>query len=181
MSTRTILVAHDFTAADVALADIAGMVAGRVDATSGGDRWRIVLLHCLELVAPPPGLEFEPAGTSLARSPQAQQAEAARALERFAERLRARADAQFAGTSPITIEVVVRVAPAVEGILDEARTRDVERIIIGTHARGGLHHLLLGSVAERVARMAHVPVVVMHGTRADAQGGSNVESTAKRA
>lgn len=36
-----------------------------------------------------------------------------------------------------------------------------DAILIGTHGRRGLSHLLLGSVAERVVRSASVPVVVL--------------------
>lgn len=35
-------------------------------------------------------------------------------------------------------------------------------IVISTHGRGGLAHLLLGSTAERVVRMAKVPVLTVH-------------------
>ncbi len=35
-------------------------------------------------------------------------------------------------------------------------------IVISTHGRGGLAHLLLGSTAERVVRLAKVPVLTVH-------------------
>jgi nucleotide-binding universal stress UspA family protein len=34
-------------------------------------------------------------------------------------------------------------------------------IVMGTHGRTGIRHLLLGSVAERVVRSAHVPVITV--------------------
>src|SRR5690606_5334586 len=34
-------------------------------------------------------------------------------------------------------------------------------IVVGTHGRTGLRHLLLGSVAERVVRSAKVPVITV--------------------
>ena len=40
-----------------------------------------------------------------------------------------------------------------------AKERGADMIVIGTHGRTGLAHLLIGSVAERVVRLADVPVV----------------------
>lgn len=50
--------------------------------------------------------------------------------------------------------------PAV-GISQLATDLDAEMIVIGTHGRQGLRRLVLGSVAEAVVRMAHVPVLVV--------------------
>lgn len=47
------------------------------------------------------------------------------------------------------------VAPA---ILDYATQHDIDLIVMGTHGRRGLRHLLLGSVAEEVVRVAPCPV-----------------------
>jgi len=35
-------------------------------------------------------------------------------------------------------------------------------IVLGTHGRRGLPRALLGSVAEKVVRTAHVPVLTVH-------------------
>jgi nucleotide-binding universal stress UspA family protein len=45
-------------------------------------------------------------------------------------------------------------------ILETARKRQVDLIIMGTHGRTGLPHVLLGSVAEKVARLASCPVLI---------------------
>jgi nucleotide-binding universal stress UspA family protein len=45
-------------------------------------------------------------------------------------------------------------------ITETAKERQVDLIIMGTHGRTGLRHLLLGSVAERVVRLAPCPVLV---------------------
>jgi nucleotide-binding universal stress UspA family protein len=37
----------------------------------------------------------------------------------------------------------------------------VDLIIIGTHGRTGLQHVLMGSVAEKVVRLAPCPVLVV--------------------
>ena len=48
-------------------------------------------------------------------------------------------------------------------ILDEARHWSADLIVVGTHGRGALIHLLLGSVAERIVRHAPVPVLLVGG------------------
>ena len=46
-------------------------------------------------------------------------------------------------------------------IVEGARFRKADLIVMGTHGRTGLQHLLIGSVAERVIRMAPCPVMVV--------------------
>ena len=45
-------------------------------------------------------------------------------------------------------------------VLDDDRTFDL--VVMGSHGRTGLRRALLGSVAEKVVRHAHCPVVVAH-------------------
>ena len=47
-------------------------------------------------------------------------------------------------------------------IVKQARRHRVDLIVIGTHGRTGLQHLMMGSVAERVVRMAPCPVLSIH-------------------
>jgi nucleotide-binding universal stress UspA family protein len=42
-----------------------------------------------------------------------------------------------------------------------AKDLDVDLIVIGTHGHTGLSHAILGSVAERVVRRAHCPVLTV--------------------
>jgi nucleotide-binding universal stress UspA family protein len=44
-------------------------------------------------------------------------------------------------------------------IVDVAARKGADLIVMGTHGRTGLAHVLLGSVAERVVRAAHCPVI----------------------
>lgn len=46
-------------------------------------------------------------------------------------------------------------------IVEYAKRGDVNLIVMGTHGRGGTAHLLLGSVAERVVRIAPCPVLTV--------------------
>jgi nucleotide-binding universal stress UspA family protein len=48
-----------------------------------------------------------------------------------------------------------------ETLLETAKEEQCDAIVLGTHGRTGLPRLLLGSVAERVARMAHIPVLLV--------------------
>ncbi len=46
-------------------------------------------------------------------------------------------------------------------IVDYAKEHDFDLIIMGTHGRGAIAHLLMGSVAERVVRTAPCPVLTV--------------------
>jgi universal stress protein A len=51
-------------------------------------------------------------------------------------------------------------APA-DAIVRLARERQVDLIVMGTHGRTGLSHMLLGSVAEKVLHEAPCPVLII--------------------
>jgi universal stress protein A len=54
-------------------------------------------------------------------------------------------------------------------IVQYAAENAVDLIVMPTHGRSGLKHLMLGSVAERVMRHAHCPVLVVRGATSSAQ------------
>lgn len=61
-----------------------------------------------------------------------------------------------------TVHRVIRVgAPYVE-IDKYAEEHDIDVIVVGTHGRSGLTHLLLGSTAEKIVRKAPCPVLTVH-------------------
>jgi nucleotide-binding universal stress UspA family protein len=60
----------------------------------------------------------------------------------------------------VTPHMVRGLAPA-EVIVETASNLGCELIVMGTHGRRGLSHLLLGSVAERVVRTSKVPVLTV--------------------
>ncbi len=62
-------------------------------------------------------------------------------------------------TRPLEPRVVV--GRPVEQILDVAQRDKVDLIVLGTHGRTGLAHAMLGSVAERVVRLAPCPVLTV--------------------
>ncbi len=48
-----------------------------------------------------------------------------------------------------------------EEILTKADSWGADIIVMGTHGRKGFSHLIIGSVAERVIRFSHIPVLVV--------------------
>jgi len=58
----------------------------------------------------------------------------------------------------ITIEtIVVKGIPYVE-IVKTSKDKQIDLIVMGTHGRTGLEHILIGSVAQRVIQKAPCPV-----------------------
>lgn len=58
-------------------------------------------------------------------------------------------------------KVVLR-GNAADEILKYARDNDIQMIVIATHCRKGLESMFVGSVADRVIRKAHCPVLAVH-------------------
>jgi nucleotide-binding universal stress UspA family protein len=56
----------------------------------------------------------------------------------------------------------VIVGDPVEKIVEFAREKDADMLIISTHGAKGLEKILLGSVAERVLKRVHCPVLFMN-------------------
>lgn len=57
-------------------------------------------------------------------------------------------------------KMVVRGVPFVE-IIQTAKERNADLIVIGTHGRTGIDHMLFGSTAEKVVRKAACPVLTV--------------------
>ncbi len=81
-------------------------------------------------------------------------------LERDASR---QLDQLLSGAEAADVEVTRHVVVGVpyEKIIETAVAEKVDLIVMATHGRTGLSHMFLGSVAERVVRMAPCPVVTM--------------------
>lgn len=82
--------------------------------------------------------------------------------ERWTRAVRDELDA-IARESRVTVRVtseVTRGHPFVE-IVRYARARQIDLIVMGTHGRGAVEHMLLGSVAEKVVRKAPCPVLTV--------------------
>jgi nucleotide-binding universal stress UspA family protein len=138
-----LLVAYDFSpASDRALA-----WAADYQRALGGDA---LVLHVIPLV-PPTGMALGP----IPSMPSPDEMEKLRGELRAAvERHGLRARAEVAtGTS------------VAEVVLTTARAEGSELIVLGTHGRGALSRLVLGSVAEAVVRHAECPVLTTHAAR----------------
>ena len=79
------------------------------------------------------------------------------------------------GIVPV-VETCVNIPQA---IVDYATTNAIDLIITGTHGRGPIKHLLMGSVAERVVRTAPCPVLTVHAKERDFLAPDALVSAAK--
>jgi nucleotide-binding universal stress UspA family protein len=71
---------------------------------------------------------------------------------------------RFADTVPssgISLNFEARPGRSAQGILAEAAALPADLIVMGTHGRGGLDRLVLGSVTEKVLRKASCPVLTV--------------------
>jgi nucleotide-binding universal stress UspA family protein len=58
------------------------------------------------------------------------------------------------------VQAIVTGSPFVE-IVRYAKRQEIDLIVMGTHGRGPIAHMLMGSVAERVVRKAPCPVLTV--------------------
>lgn len=63
------------------------------------------------------------------------------------------------GIAGVATEVVI--GDAGREVAELAKDVSAELIVLPSHGRTGIKHLLIGSVAERVVRLAHCPVLVL--------------------
>jgi nucleotide-binding universal stress UspA family protein len=59
------------------------------------------------------------------------------------------------------VRQVVEFGGAVDNIVEKAEAERVDRIVMSTHGRTGIDHLLIGSVSERVIARASCPVLII--------------------
>ncbi|MCE9545228.1 MAG: universal stress protein [Planctomycetia bacterium] len=60
-----------------------------------------------------------------------------------------------------SLDVVVAIGDPGEEVSEFAASVNAELIVMPSHGRTGIKRLLIGSVAERVVRLAHCPVLVL--------------------
>lgn len=81
------------------------------------------------------------------------------------ETYRKESEDRLARTVPAADRARVTIASTVASpyaeILRYAVERDIDLIVMGTHGRGGVGHLLLGSIAEKVVRRSPCPVLTV--------------------
>ena len=112
-------------------------------------------VHLLHVVPDPAMLVPEAAAFSV----ESMQAQAQSMAKDAAAQLELLPGDGWDNGKPIIREV--RVGTAFLEIIEYAREKDVDLIVIGTHGRSALMHILMGSVAERVVRKASCPVLTV--------------------
>ena len=61
----------------------------------------------------------------------------------------------------LTLRTLVEIGHPAEHLVEMAHRESVDQIVLGSHGRRGLQRFFLGSVAERVLRLADRPVLVV--------------------
>ncbi len=138
-----LVVPTDFSAC----ADEAWRLACRIATTSGGE---LILTHVLT-EAP----RFAEGPFGMAKSREIHEA-ARRWAEGVLEERVAKARAEG-----LQARVALRTGVAYAEIVALATDERADLIVIGTHGRGGIDRALLGSVADRVVRLAPCPVLTV--------------------
>lgn len=85
--------------------------------------------------------------------------------QQLQDKARAELAARMTADDRASLRAVVAVetaANAAAGVCHYAKQNGVDLIITGTHGRGAIKQLFLGSVAERVVRHAPCPVLTVH-------------------
>jgi nucleotide-binding universal stress UspA family protein len=147
MSWKTILVPHDFSAS----ANHAAALA-RDEAKQHGAR--IVLLHVIDMPHNfQPDMVVVPPETGAPINVREYAMSSAEThIADIAKRLAAEA---------VAVTTQVRVGSPVDEINKVVAIEKADLVVVGTHGRTGLQHLLLGSVAERIVRTCKVPVLTV--------------------
>ena len=153
MIWKTILVPHDFSAS----ANHAAAIARDEAKLHGG---KIVLLHVIDLPAqlqPDTVIVPDATGAPINLKDYAVASSEAH-LTDIAARL---------AKDSVTATSFIRVGSPVDEITKFIDEHKIDLVIMGTHGRTGLKHLLVGSVAERVVRTSPVPVMTIRHPEAD--------------
>jgi universal stress protein A len=64
----------------------------------------------------------------------------------------------------IPVTTAIKTGVAFVEIIDYVKSEGIDLIVMGTHGRGALEHILIGGVAEKVVRKAPCPVLTIRAT-----------------
>ena len=143
----SILVATDFSPCSRTAVQLAAALAQRRSVP-------LLLVHAVE--PPPIGFAEMPLGATAWERDRLMAANIS--MTRDADEVRHRG---------VAVESRILLGVAADVILEAARDRGVDFIVVGTHGRKGAAHVFLGSVAERVLRASTCPVLVTRETVPD--------------
>ena len=82
-------------------------------------------------------------------------------MESRADELMALFCAKYFPDETVDTAIIRQQASLGDEVVAFAKAKDVGLIVIGSHGRSGFRHAILGSVAERVIRGAHCPVLIV--------------------
>jgi len=74
----------------------------------------------------------------------------------------------------LTVETAVVTGRPAHTLVEHAKEGGFDLIVMGTHGRTGLAHVVMGSVAERVVRKAPCPVLTVRATEGAEGRGTSV-------
>ena len=149
IALKKILVATDFSECSEAAVGRAGALAATFDAS----------LHLLHVATAPlhaPWAGYTP-GEEFVHIVRRLEADALQRVDRVAS---------STGLPKNRLVLATAWGNAADEILKYAREHHVDLIVCGTHGRRGWDHLLMGSIAERVLRLAPCPVLTVHASPA---------------
>ena len=144
-----LLVAVDFTSFSEKALVFASELAAKIKA-------QLLVLHVIHDPAEAPGFYAQKGKKK--KFLQSMEEAAEEMMEQFLAKMRK----DFTDQRPIQEAVpLLVVGTPVTRILEIAKKKKVYMIIIGSHGRTGLSHLLVGSKAERVVQLSPIPVTVV--------------------
>ena len=152
MTPKNIVVATDLTELSEPALRMAKSLAEQLGST-------ITLVHVLEPAPTPPGLEaFALEGMPLDWEERLLQGRSEAASRRLADTAAAETSAK------VKVHWRLLQGRMPDALIEELKAIGGDLLIVGTHGRKGVSHLLLGSVAEKLMRGATCPVLVVRPT-----------------
>ena len=149
----TLLVAVDFSPFSEEALLFAGRLAEKLNA-------QLVVLHVIHDPAEAPGFYAQKGKKK--KFLQSMEDAAEEMMEEFLEKMRTSYPEQVAIKKA---KVLLVVGTPVTRIVEVAEKKQVDMIIIGSHGRTGLAHLLVGSKVQLVVQLSPMPVTVVKTPR----------------
>jgi nucleotide-binding universal stress UspA family protein len=56
-------------------------------------------------------------------------------------------------------------------ILDVIDREDIDRVVVSTHGLTGWHPMVFGSIAEKLIRLVHIPLLLIHTEKSESTTG----------
>ena len=150
---ETLLVATDFTPFSEEALVFAGKLADKLEA-------QLLVLHVIHDPAEAPGFYVQKMKKK--KFLRSMEEAANEMMEAFLK------NAQKANPGQTSIQEAMPllvVGTPVSRIIEIAEKKQAGMIIVGSHGRTGLSHVLIGSKAERLVRLSPIPVIVIKSSK----------------